>query len=193
MLSIWWVDHKFIDDVDSIHLLSLSIHWRFQGPQWLYFRCQFVDQPWHSIFDNFISPPWLCFCYQFDVSVMNLLTLSIPNVSCHSVFIDDIKFNRDSVFADDLWICCDIAFLKIPCVTYDSHFAIDLMCRRQFIYYIDSICPLSLSFQWRFQCLQRLSFHWRFMDQQWHNVFDNSMRQPWLKFCYRFDASVVIS
>jgi hypothetical protein len=31
------------------------------------------------------------------------------------------------------------------------------------------------------------------MDQQWHNIFDNSMRQPWLYFCYRFDASIVNS
>jgi len=58
---------------------------------------------------------------------------------------------------------------------------------------VDSIQQLSLSIQWRFDCLQRLSFHWRFMDLYWHNVFDNSMRQPWLYFCYKFDESVVKS
>ena len=63
----------------------------------------------------------------------------------------------------------------------------------QFIYAVDSIRPLSLRFQWRFQCLQRLSFRWWFGYQQWHSVFDNSMRQPWLYFWYRFDASSVNS
>jgi hypothetical protein len=31
------------------------------------------------------------------------------------------------------------------------------------------------------------------MDQLWHTVFDTSMHQPWLYFCYRFDASVMKS
>ena len=53
--------------------------------------------------------------------------LSIPYVSCHSVFIDDLKLYRDFVFGDDLWISNDIAFLTIPSVKYDSIFAIDLM------------------------------------------------------------------
>jgi hypothetical protein len=47
---------------------------------------------------------------------------------------------------------------------------------RQFIYAVDSIHPLSLRFYWWFLCLQRLCFCWCFMDQQWHSVFDNSMR-----------------
>jgi hypothetical protein len=55
------------------------------------------------------------------------LTLSIPCGSCHSVFIDDFKVYNDSVFADDLWISSDIAFLTIPCVSHDSIFPIDLM------------------------------------------------------------------
>jgi hypothetical protein len=60
---------------------------------------------------------------------VNSLTLSIPNVGCHSVFIDDFKVYRDSVCDDDLWISRDIAFLTIPSVSYDSIFAIDSMCR----------------------------------------------------------------
>jgi hypothetical protein len=60
---------------------------------------------------------------------VNSVTLSIPYVGCHSIFIDDFKFYRDFVFADDLWISNDIAFLKIPCVNHDSSFAIDLMRR----------------------------------------------------------------
>ena len=61
--------------------------------------------------------PWLYFCYQFDASVVNSLTLSIPYGSCHSVFIDDFKVCSDSVFTDDLWI------------SYDSIFTIGLMCQ----------------------------------------------------------------
>ena len=61
-----------------------------------------------------MSLPWLHFCYRFDVSFVNSLMLSIPCVGCHSVFIDDFKFNMDSVSADDLWISRHIAFF------YDS-------------------------------------------------------------------------
>jgi hypothetical protein len=61
-----------------------------------------MDQQRHSVFDNSMRQPWLYFAYQFDVSVMNSLTLLIPYVGCHSVFIDGFKVYGDSVFADDL-------------------------------------------------------------------------------------------
>jgi hypothetical protein len=64
---------------------------------------------------------------------------------------------------------------------------------REFIYAVNSICQLSLIFQWWFLGLQRLYFRWRFMDQEWHNVFDNSMHEPWLYFCYRLDVLVMNS
>jgi hypothetical protein len=54
------------------------------------------------------------------------INVSIPYVCCHSVFFDDFKFYSDSVFADDLWISIDIAFLTIPCVDHDSIFATNL-------------------------------------------------------------------
>jgi hypothetical protein len=60
---------------------------------------------------------------------MNSLTLSIPYVSCHSVFIDDSKIYTDFVFAGDLWINSDIALFTIPCVSHDFIFSIDLMRR----------------------------------------------------------------
>jgi hypothetical protein len=44
-----------------------------------------------------------------------------------------------------------------------------------------------------FLVLQLLSFRYRFLDQHWHRVFDDSMRQTWIYFCYRFHASVVNS
>jgi hypothetical protein len=86
-----------------------------------------MDQPWLSVFDNSMHQPWLYFFYRCDASIVISLTLSIPCGSCHSVFIDDFKVYNDSVFADDLWISSDIAFLTIPCVSHDSIFPIDLM------------------------------------------------------------------
>ena len=106
--------------------------WRFQGLQGLSFRWRFMDKYWHSVIDNSLRQPWLYFCYRFDASVVNSLTLSIPHVSCHSIFIGDFKVYSDC-------------------------------------------------------------FRWRFMDQLSHNVFDNSLRQPWVYFCYWFDVSVVNS
>jgi hypothetical protein len=119
LLSIWWVGREFIDVVDSICQLSLSFQRRFQGLQ-------------NSIscgFDNFMRQPWLYFCNRFDASVMSSLTLSIPYGSCHSELIDDFNVHSDYVFANDLWISRDIAFLTITCVNHDSIFAIYLMCR----------------------------------------------------------------
>jgi hypothetical protein len=90
-----------------------------------------------------------------------------------------ISWSTGTIFAVDLWISSDIAFLTIHCVSHDSIFA------------IDSIPQLSLSFQWWFQGLQWLNLRWRFIDQEGHNVFDNYMRQAWLYFCYRFHPSAI--
>ena len=92
-----------------------------------------MDQHWHSVFDNSIRQPWLYFCYEIQVSVVNSFTLSIPYVSSHLVFIDNLKVYNNNVFAEDLWINTDIAF------------------------------------------------------------FYNSIRQPWLYFCYGIHVSVVNS
>jgi hypothetical protein len=127
--SIWRVDSEFIHAFDYIHRLSLNIHWRLQGLQWLYFCWRFMDQQWHNIFDNSIRRPWLYFRYRFDASIVNSLMLSIPYSSCLLVFIDDYKVYSDSVFADDLWITSDIAFLTIPFITHYSIFAFDLTRR----------------------------------------------------------------
>ena len=134
LLLIWWVGREFIGTVNSIWQLSLNIQWWFQVKQGLCFRWRFMDQQWHSIFDNSICQPSLNFCYRFDASVMNSVTLSIPYVSCHSIFIDAFKFYMDFVFADDLWIYNEIEFLTIPCISIDSIFAIDLM-RRSWIHW----------------------------------------------------------
>jgi hypothetical protein len=63
------------------------------------------------------------------VSDVNSMTLSIPYNMCHSVLNDDLIVYSDSGFANDLWICTDLAFLTIPCVSHDSIFAMDFMRR----------------------------------------------------------------
>jgi len=143
--SIWCICREFIDAVDYICQLSLSIHWWFQGLLLLCFRWWFMNLQWHSVFDNSMRQPWLYFCYRFDASVVSSRTLAIPYVRCHSFFSDDFNVYRDSVFANDLRTNSDIAFLTIPSINLDSIFAINLM-RRQWIH-------------WRCQFSCNLSFH----------------------------------
>ena len=109
LLWIWCIVREFSVSIDSLRRVSLTIHWRFQGLRLLCFRRWFMDQLSHNVFDNSISLPWFYFCYRFDSSFVNSLTLLIPYVGCNSVFIDDFKFNRDSICADDLRISSDIA------------------------------------------------------------------------------------
>jgi hypothetical protein len=129
LLSTWCLRHEFIDAVNSMLYLSLIFHWRFQGLQLLCFGRRFMDQPWHSVFDNYMRQPWLYFFYRFDVSVVNSLTLSIPCGRCHSVFIDDFKVYCYSVLAGDLWSNREIVFFTILCGDHDSIFSIDFMRR----------------------------------------------------------------
>jgi len=128
-LSIWWVGREFNDVVDSMLYLSLSIQWRFQGLRLLCFGRRFMDQPWHSVFDNSMRRPWLYFFYRFDASVVNSLTLSILCGSCRSVFIDNFKVYCYSLMAGDIRISRDRVFFTLPCVGHDSIFAFHLMCR----------------------------------------------------------------
>jgi len=129
LLSIWCVGREFIDDVDSMLYLSLSIHWPFQGLLLLYFCLRFMDQPWQSVFFISMRRPWLYFCYLPDASVVNSLTLSIPCGSCHSVFIDNFKVYCYSLMAGDIRISRERVFFTIPCLGHDSIFAFHLMRR----------------------------------------------------------------
>jgi hypothetical protein len=74
----------------------------------------FTDDLWIRRKIAFLTIPFVShesiFCYRFDASVVNSLALSIRYVSCHSVFIDDIKVYSVSIFANDLWISIDIVY-----------------------------------------------------------------------------------
>ena len=188
LLSIWCVGCEFIDAVDSKRRLSLSIHWWFQGLQGLCLWWRFMDQQRHSVFDHSIRQLWLYFCYRFDVSVVNSLTLSIPYVICHSVFIDDFKVYSDSVFTDDLWISSDIPFLTIPCVSHDYIFAIDLM----HLSWIHWRCRFHTSVVTQFSVTISRStvtlFRRWFLVSSYTVFIDDSMRQRWPCFFYWFHA-----
>jgi len=196
------------DSIFAIYLMLTSwIHWRcqfyvvpvtqysltIQGLRSLCFGRRFMDQPWHSIFDNSMRRPWLYFLYRFDASVVSSLTLSIPCDSCHSVFIDDFKVYCYSLVAGDSWISRDRVFFSFPCVGHDSIFAIYLMlpswiharCRFHDVPVTQYSLMISRS--------TVTSFCRRFMDQPSQSVFFFSMRRPWLYFCYLLDASVVNS
>ena len=127
LLSNSCVGREFSYVVDCIHQLSLSIHWWFQGLQWLCFRWRFRDKPWHIIFYNSMCQPWLYFCFGFYASVMNSMTLLIPYASCRSVFFDDFKVYSDSVFTNDFGSVVTQFSLTIPCVNDDLVSSIDFM------------------------------------------------------------------
>ena len=129
LIWILYLYRECNDAVEYIRQLSLSIKWQYDCLERLSSRWRIMDLHWHSIFDNSMHQRWLHFCYQFDTSVVKSLTLSIPYVSCHSVFIDDSKVYTVFVFTDNLWISSDIAFFTIPCVSHDSIFAMDFMRR----------------------------------------------------------------
>ena len=89
--------------------LTLSIpyvicHSVFSDDFKVYSDSVFSDDLWFSTDIEFLTIPCVShdsiFCYQFDASVANSLMLSIPYVSCHSIFIDDFD-NSDSVFVED--------------------------------------------------------------------------------------------
>ena len=86
------------------------------------FNGRFLHQQWHSVFENSMRRPWLYFCYRFNASVVNSLTLSIPCGSCHSVFIDD--------FQGLLLLCFGRRFMDQPC-----HSVFDNAMRRSWQYF----------------------------------------------------------
>ena len=64
---------------------------------------------------------------------------------------------------------------------------------RELVFAVDSIRHPWLNFQRWFLVLQWLSFRWRFMHKHSHCGFDDSLRQTWIYFCYRFYASLANS
>ena len=193
MLSIWCVGRELIDAMDSTCHLSLSFQLWFLGLLRLSFHWRFMDEERHSVFEysmhhhdsifaiDLICPSWIHWHYRFYTSSVTQYSWTI---SMAAVTLFSLKI-YGSAMTYRFWqfhVSSMILFmLSISCVF------------REFIDVVDSIRQLSLSIHWRFQRLKRLSFHWRFLDQKWRRVFDNSMRQPWLYFCYWFKASNVNS
>jgi len=95
--------------------------------QWLRFGWRFTDQHRQSVFDDSMRQTWIYFCYPFYASLVYSLTLSTPDVRCHSFFSGHFKVYGDSVFADDFWSLVTQFSLTIPCINDDSVFSIDFI------------------------------------------------------------------
>jgi hypothetical protein len=136
----------------------------------------------HSVFDDSMRQTWIYFCYRFYVSLVNSLNLSTPHVSCHSYLSGDFKVNSHSLFADDFWSVVPEFSLTIPCVNDDSVFSTDFTRQP----WISMRCRFHPSTVTQFSKMISRS-------TVTHSVFDDSMRQTWIYFCYRFYASLVNS
>ena len=124
-LMISFVNRELVFAVDSIRQPWLNFQRWFLVLQWLSFRWRFMDQHWHSVFDDSMRQTWIYFCYRFYAWLVNSLKLSTPHVSCYSYFNGDFKVNSHSLFADDFWSVGTQFSLTIPCVNDDSVFSID--------------------------------------------------------------------
>jgi hypothetical protein len=91
------------------------------------FSWQFLDQHWHSVFDDSLRQTRIYFCYWFHASVVNSLTVSTPYVSCHSYFSVDFWVYSDFVLGDDFWSVVTQFSLAIPCLNGDSLFSFDFV------------------------------------------------------------------
>jgi len=95
--------------------------------QWLNFRCRFLDQHWHRVFDDSMRQTWIYFCYRFLASIVNSLMVSTPNVRCHSYFSGDFKVYSDFVLGDDFSSVSTQFSLAIPLVNDDPVLSFDFV------------------------------------------------------------------
>ena len=124
-LMISLVNRELVFAVDSTRQPWLNFQRWFLVLQWLSFCWRFMDQHWHSVFDDSMRQNESIFAIGFMRRSWILLTLSTPYVSCHSYFRCDFKVYGDSVFADDFWPVGTQFSLTIPCVNDDSVFSND--------------------------------------------------------------------
>ena len=130
--------------------LTLSIpyvicHSVFSGDFEVYSDSVFSDDLWFSTDIEFLTIPCVShdsiFCYRFDVLVVNSLTLSIPYVSCHLVFINDFDYSDNSMRQPWLYFCyrfdasvLNSLTLSIPYVGCHSVFIDDFMVYRDSLF-----------------------------------------------------------
>jgi hypothetical protein len=141
-----------------------------------------MHKHWHCVFDDSMSQTWIYFCYRFDASLVNSLTLSTPYISCHSYFSCDFKVYCDSVFADDFWSVVTQFSLTIPCVNDEFVFSIDFT-RQPCISILCQFHPSAVT-----QFSKMIS-----RSTVTHSMFDDSKCQTWIYFCYWFYALLVNS
>jgi hypothetical protein len=136
-----FVNRELVFVVHSICQPWLNFQRLFLVLQWLSFCWRFMDQHWHSVFDDSMSQTWIFFFYRFYASLVNSLTLSTPYVRGHSYFSGDFKVTSHFFFADYFWSVGTQFALTIPCVNDDSVFSNDFIRQP----WISIRCPFYLS------------------------------------------------
>jgi hypothetical protein len=153
-----------------------------------------MHKHWHWVFDDSMRQTWICFCYRFYASLVN----SFDAVDS----IRQLSLIFQWRFQGVLWLYFCWRFLVGRDAVFTNKFHASTMTlfsimislvNRELVFAVDSTRQSWHNFQRWFLVLQWLSFRWRFMHKHWLWVFDDSMRQTWIYFCYRFYASLVNS
>jgi len=204
-LTIPFVNDDSVSFIDFIRQPWISIRCRFHSSLLTQFS-KMISHPTviqfskmiphstvsHRVFDDSMPQTWIYFSYRFYASLVNSLTQSTPSVSCHSYFSGNIKVYVDSVFADDFWSVVTQFSLTIPCVNDDTVFSNDFIRQP----WISIRCRFHPSPLTQFSTMISHPTVTQFSKMisrstVSHSVFDNSMPQTRIYFCYPFNASLV--
>jgi hypothetical protein len=129
-------------------------------------------------FSPTISASAVTYCFlRFHASAMTLFLLPIRCVSHEFNYAIDSIRQQSLIFH---W-----CFLGLESLSFRWWFL-----GHELVFVVDSMRHPSLNFQWWFLVLEWPRFHRRLLHQQWHSVFDDSMRRPWLYFGNRCHVSV---
>jgi len=128
-----WVYFCYRFDALIVNSLTLSIpygncHSVFIDDFKVYSVSVFVDNLWIRRKIAFLTIP---FVSHESIFAIDLMRRSWIHWRCRldTSTVTQYLLTIHSVFADDLWISNDIAFLTIPCIDHDSIFSIDMTRR----------------------------------------------------------------
>ena len=128
-----WVYFCYRFDALIVNSLTLSIpydncHSVFIDDFKVYSVSVFIDNLWIRRKIAFLTIP---FVSHESIFAIDLMRRSWIHWRCRldTSTVTHYLLTIHSVFADDLWISNDIAFLTIPCIDHDSIFSIDMTRR----------------------------------------------------------------
>jgi hypothetical protein len=159
-LMISFFNRELVFAVDSIRQPWLNFQRWFLVLQWLRFRGRFMDQHWHSVFEDSMPQTWIFFFYRFYASLVNSLTQSTPYISCHSYFSGDFKVTSHFF---SLMISSRLGrslHWRFHASTMTLFSLMISFVNRELVFAIHSIRQPWINFQRLFLVLQWLSFCW---------------------------------